>query len=86
MVTSPLSLEHCSAVAWRGSGRLESAAAVSPPQSWIEQSTTTRDVQVNSLLIPWHSKSAFHASRQHRNVVRRGVLVSNGVLMGGSGG
>lgn len=75
MVSSPLSLERCSAFPWRGSGRFASPRAVSPRNSWIEPPTATRDEQVLSPRTSLHSILAIHTPRQHLSVLPGSPLV-----------
>lgn len=87
VVISPLSLEPCSAVVWRGWGRLASPRAVSPPRSWIEQPTASTGEQALPLETRPHGISPIDAPRcrVHVTELPRGVLV-DGEEMGADAG
>ena len=75
MVTSPLSLEPCSAVSWRGSGRLLSPRDVSP-RAVVDRATNRDEGRAGpSCRTPPHSTLATHALRHHVTVLPRGVNV-----------
>jgi hypothetical protein len=76
-VTSPLSLEHCSALLARGPSRFASPAVLSPPPSWIGSAIAT-DEQVISARAPLPSMSAIHSLGHHFPVLPQGVPVMDG--------
>ena len=75
MIASSLSLERCSVVAWRGSGRIGSPRAVSQRQLWIEQPTAAGDEQSSRLEPAHHRFSAIEANGDE--IGKNGCYIAN---------